>query len=72
MIELTEYMEKDCGIPFGGKPETAPTANGRWEESEDGDGVVCPECREDFCVLLNETDRFKYCPNCGAEMLTGG
>lgn len=36
--------------------------------AEDGDGVVCPHCGEDFCILINETDRFNFCPNCGKEV----
>jgi hypothetical protein len=40
----------------------------RWYLADDGDGVVCDECGTDFCVLLNEVMRFKYCPNCGAYM----
>jgi len=46
-----------------------PTAE--WEEAEDGDGLVCPSCGVDFCVLANETERFNYCPNCGAKMKGG-
>ena len=42
--------------------------NGIWEKSDDGDGVVCSICGEDFCTIIHETDRFKYCPNCGANM----
>lgn len=42
--------------------------DGRWYLADDGDGLVCSECGEDFCVLLNEVERFKYCPNCGARM----
>jgi hypothetical protein len=41
---------------------------GRWEESDDGDRVVCSVCREDFCNIYLEVDRFKYCPSCGAKM----
>ena len=41
---------------------------GRWEDADDGDGVVCSVCREDFCNLIYEIERFKYCPNCGAKM----
>jgi hypothetical protein len=36
--------------------------------ADDGDGVVCSECGEDFCNIYLEVDRFKYCPNCGAYM----
>lgn len=41
---------------------------GRWYLADDGDGVVCSECGEDFCNIYLEVDRFKYCPNCGAYM----
>ena len=39
-----------------------------WKIAEDGDGIVCPYCGEDFCILINETDRFNFCPNCGKEV----
>ena len=44
------------------------TKFGVWEEADDGDGVVCSVCREDFCTIIHETERFKYCPNCGVKM----
>jgi hypothetical protein len=57
-----------------GELKTAPIADvvevkhGRWHLADDGDGVVCSECGEDFCNIYLEVDRFKYCPNCGAKM----
>lgn len=42
--------------------------HGRWYLADDGDGVVCSECGEDFCNIYLEVDRFKHCPNCGAYM----
>lgn len=48
--------------------DVAEVKRGRWYLADDGDGLVCGECGEDFCVLLNEVMRFKYCPNCGAYM----
>lgn len=48
--------------------DAAPVVHGRWDMATDGDGVVCSVCGTDFCILLNETDGFKYCPNCGARM----
>lgn len=53
--------------PFLDLP-TSEINHGRWYLADDGDGVVCSECGEDFCVLLYEVMRFKYCPNCGAYM----
>lgn len=52
--------------------DVAPVVHGRWEEADDGDGVVCSICREDFCTIYLETERFNYCPNCGAMMKDGG
>jgi len=57
-----------------GEVRVAPAADvvevrhGRWYLADDGDGAVCSECGTDFCALLNEVMRFKYCPNCGAYM----
>lgn len=48
--------------------EYTPVKHGRWYLVDDGDGAVCSECGTDFCALLNEVMRFKYCPNCGAYM----
>lgn len=48
--------------------DVAPVRHGRWEEADDGDGVVCSLCGTDFCTLINDTDTFLYCPNCGAKM----
>lgn len=48
--------------------DVAEVKHGRWYLADDGDGLVCGECGQDFCVLLNEVMRFKYCPNCGAYM----
>ena len=46
----------------------ASVQHGRWEEASDGDGIVCPFCRTDFCTIIYDTDYFNYCPNCGAKM----
>lgn len=48
--------------------EVTAVRYGHWEEASDGDGVVCSECGSDFCVITNETERFRCCPNCGALM----
>ena len=55
--------------------EDAPTIDpeslrpkGEWIEAEDGDGVICSVCREDFCTIIHETDKFNFCPSCGADM----
>ena len=48
--------------------DVAPVTHGRWEEASDGDGIVCPFCRTDFCTIIYDTEYFNYCPNCGAKM----
>ena len=48
--------------------DVAPVRHGRWEEASDGDGIVCPFCRTDFCTIIYDTECFNYCPNCGAKM----
>ena len=51
--------------------DVTPIRHGRWEEASDGDGIVCPFCRTDFCTIIYDTEHFNYCPNCGAK-LDGG
>ena len=57
-----------------GEVRVAPAADvvevkhGRWYLADDGDGLVCSECGEDFCNIYLEVERFKHCPNCGAYM----
>lgn len=48
--------------------DVVPVRHGRWEEASDGDGIVCPFCRTDFCTIIYDTEHFNYCPNCGAKM----
>ena len=57
--------EVDC---FQTAADIAPVRHGRWEEASDGDGIVCPFCRTDFCTIIYDTEYFNYCPNCGAKM----
>lgn len=59
--------EESCNF-FLDKTKYVEQKHGRWEEASDGDGVVCSVCGEDFCNIYLETDRFNYCPNCGAKM----
>lgn len=40
----------------------------QWKEAEDGDGIVCPKCGTDFCILANEIDKFNHCPYCGVRI----
>ena len=75
---VTEYDEAGFSVTYSGVPveeinnipaaDVVEVVHGRWEEADDGDGVVCSVCGEDFCTIIHETNRFKYCPNCGARM----
>lgn len=41
--------------------------HGEWQE--DGlDNIICSACGESFNICDNDTERFIYCPNCGARM----
>ena len=57
----------DC-IRYMDAADVALVRHGRWEEASDGDGIVCPFCRTDFCTIIYDTEYFNYCPNCGAKM----
>ena len=32
------------------------------------DDIACPNCLAKFSTIINETERFDYCPHCGARM----
>ena len=82
--DLFQCEELDKGKPWDGHTskdvrrllsmptaDVAPVLHGRWEEASDGDGIVCPFCRTDFCTIIYDTEYFNYCPNCGAKMDEG-
>lgn len=57
--------------------EAEPVRHGHWiehpfsavfEKVHSKDQIVCSCCEEAFNAFFNETERFKYCPNCGAKM----
>ena len=62
---LAEYDRVHVGPPGGARKlieealaaEVVPVVHGRWEEADDGDGVVCSICREDFCTIYLERVR---------------
>lgn len=71
--EQVSYSREDAAdcIRYMDAADVAPVRHGRWEEASDGDGIVCPFCRTDFCTIIYDTEHFNYCPNCGAK-LDGG
>ena len=65
VLGIESVMEYAEALPAA---DVVEVKHGRWEEADDGDGVVCSICREDFCSIIHEVDRFRICPNCGARM----
>lgn len=62
---------KDFGSPLE-KPDWCPLEeqkHGEWIEDEDGDGRHCSVCGEDFCYLVSDCEKYKFCPTCGAKLL---
>ena len=66
-VAFEYYLGAHCPR-FADKTKYVEQKHGRWMEADDGDGVVCSVCGVDFCHIYLETDRFNYCPNCGAKM----
>lgn len=57
--------------------EAEPVRHGHWieyplslvfEKAYSKDHIVCSCCEEAFNVFDNDTERFDYCPHCGAKM----
>lgn len=63
MADTWDDLLRNCPLK-----EVEQVKHGWWKIAEDGDGVVCSHCGKDFCILVYETDDFKYCPNCGTLM----
>ena len=40
----------------------------RYMNAYAADHIVCSVCEECFSILDNDTERFDYCPHCGARM----
>ena len=68
MKKTDRYFNVKFDIENFPNADVAPVRHGRWEEASDGDGIVCPFCRTDFCTIIYDTECFNYCPNCGAQM----
>ena len=68
MMGTSRYFTVKFDIESFPTADVAPIVHGRWEEASDGDGIVCPFCRTDFCTIIYDTEYFNYCPNCGAKM----
>ena len=68
MKRTDRYFNVKFDIENFPNADVVPVRHGRWEEASDGDGIVCPFCRTDFCTIIYDTECFNYCPNCGAKM----
>ena len=68
MKRTDRYFNVKFDIENFPNADVTPVRHGRWEEASDGDGIVCPFCRTDFCTIIYDTEHFNYCPNCGAKM----
>ena len=68
MKRTDRYFNVKFDIENFPNADVAPLRHGRWEEASDGDGIVCPFCRTDFCTIIYDTEYFNYCPYCGAKM----
>ena len=68
MKRTDRYFNVKFDIENFPNADVAPVRHGQWEEASDGDGMVCPFCRTDFCTIIYDTECFNYCPNCGAKM----
>ena len=40
----------------------------KYPNAYSNDHIVCSSCEECFSVLDNDTERFDFCPHCGADM----
>lgn len=57
--------------------ERVNVVHGRWIEyplclgyvgAYSEDHIVCSNCKTVWSIIDNDTERFDYCPNCGAKM----
>ena len=57
--------------------DAAPVKRGRWVEyplclgyegAYSDDHIVCSNCKSVWSIIDNDTERFDYCPRCGARM----
>jgi hypothetical protein len=66
------YMRADALHIIDTAPEidAVPVVRGEWIEHEDE--MECPQCGYFWNYCDNDTERFNFCPNCGAKMESEG
>ena len=40
----------------------------QWIEYDDGDGRYCSHCWTDYYYMVEDAEKYRYCPHCGAKM----
>lgn len=48
--------------------DVTTVVHGRWIEDNDGDGRYCSVCGTDYCYMMEDCEKYLFCPNCGAKM----
>ena len=62
-IALSELVDVMATVPTADVQEVK---RGEWQEDV-LDNIICSACGESFNICDNDTERFIYCPNCGAK-----
>ncbi len=65
---FTRNVLEFVGVKIGAIPtvDAVEVVHGRWKKYQRY--VICPNCDAGWPYYKNDTDRFRYCPNCGAKM----
>ena len=77
--EMTVEKALDFATDEGCPPvvDAAPVKRGEWIEyplclgyvgAYSDDHIVCSNCKSVWSIIDNDTERFDYCPHCGAQM----
>lgn len=72
-------VQTDCWRSIKELPavDAVPVVHGRWIEyplclgyagAYSEDHIVCSNCKSVWSIIDNDTERFDYCPHCGARM----
>ena len=64
--EMADFVADDLIAAWNRRSDAVPVVRGEWIEHEDE--MECPQCGYFWNYCDNDTERFNYCPNCGAKM----
>lgn len=48
--------------------DAVEVVRGEWIDTPDKTNSICSYCKAEWNVFDNDTYRFNFCPNCGADM----